>query len=983
MTKTKPHVKVDQRLGWDSQMDLNSLEFQDLLDKTKEVEAIQNEESFASDKYQKFFKGWLRDAKGVLSSIALARTIEESQNAQKGASTLTAEELEKANQESEKDDENAPKGDDTPKTKQSTKKVKPIALEIPTPKLATIKRNSLIPELYHLQKKGNDEGHSDGYMSEISEDDSQDGGNRYKKKGATKSDSDSDGSGFIEVRRKSRKRRGHDTDSNSSTENETRVKFDLGSPKATYERKFIYKGELMADNWADANLSQAEHCSTYAAMVSSAKLQSMSKTKFMKVIRFLVLDGEIIVPETSLTERSFDQNQTKAIQEIIGTTIPIELVDSLTDSMDGSVFGAAQYEKFQQKTDKWLKENVKLSSPTTNKILKLTQEGYLQSIGQLPQFFKDIRWKSVDELRYGSSNTADQGASDTKNTIGKWANNVQTSSSSSSSSVIPKKQSKDMNSTTPLCLLGTPMSGNLHSCGNVSTSDMLFWRDWNQTLNKEEKLALYMIHVDSFVKHHNSFMSTNLLTASNRYNIALYAGYQRLLYDLILQITTKLSLKYPHMIPTVTDIQKLGEETPELDDLCMKSKVVPPSLLSKYAHVTSQNVHLGAMAFDVFLKAHHQTGKKRTMDKLARILTKPMVLEGGLLAHYQDTRREFVEFASTRPFENSGRDTAPPVTIQIDDSLFMWHYKGEAEDLLNKLSGSELVQFQLFYKELVELNTVDEIGNLVEQYHRNGIFLPTGRGDTFAAGSYGGGQPPVERSLSELKSFGEEVERALLEAGVEEPMFLYKGIKVPNSVTSNSVFQGLTSELKMMIKSLRHFGVDAYKERKIQKDLQAASTSTLKKGEPANNNKKIKTSSPQPTASASLGNSSVKSLSQAELDKQIKQQIAQAVKLQVDKALKAQSAGVTTATTAAAQATAPATPMNPDSSNTKTKNGKGDGKGGGKGGKGAGGKGGDGKGGKGGKGKGGKGQNNNWNNWNNNQYWNNGWGDSYGWGSGN
>jgi hypothetical protein len=143
-----------------------------------------------------------------------------------------------------------------------------------------------------------------------------------------------------------------------------------------------------------------------------------------------------------LIEQRFDQNQNKAIQEIIGTVIPSDLVDSLIETMDGSVFGAAQYEVFQQKVDKWLKENVKLSQPTTNKILKLTQKGYLQSIGQLPQFIKDIRWKSVDELRFGGSKTSDKGVSDTKSTIGKWANNVQTSSSSSSSYVIPKKKQR-------------------------------------------------------------------------------------------------------------------------------------------------------------------------------------------------------------------------------------------------------------------------------------------------------------------------------------------------------------------------------------------------------------------------------------------------------------------------------------------------------------------------------------------------------------
>jgi hypothetical protein len=293
----------------------------------------------------------------------------------------------------------------------------------------------LTPESYNLQKKGHDEGHSEAEMSEISDNDSCSSGNlRYKKK-VTPADSESD-SDFVDVRRKSRKRRGHQSDdSNSSAEERSRVRFDEELPKATYEWKFTHRGELIADSWAGASLSDAEHCSKYAAMTSSAKLQSM-KAKFMKVLRYHVLDGGITVHEASLIEQRFDQNQNKAIQEIIGTVIPSDLVDSLIETMDGSVFGAAQYEQFQQKTDKWLKENVKLSSPTTNKTVKLTPEGYLQSIGQLPQFIKDIRWKSVDELRFGSSKTSDKGASDTKNTIGKWANNVQTSSSSSSSYVI-------------------------------------------------------------------------------------------------------------------------------------------------------------------------------------------------------------------------------------------------------------------------------------------------------------------------------------------------------------------------------------------------------------------------------------------------------------------------------------------------------------------------------------------------------------------
>jgi hypothetical protein len=183
MTRTKLHAKISERLGWDSQMDLNSLEFQDLLDKSKEVEAIQNEESFASDKYQKLLKGWLRDAKGILSSIALAITIEGSQNALKGVNPLKAVELEKADQVSGKDDENAQTGDDTPKSKKSTNKDKLIALEVPIPKLATIPRNTLTPESYHLKKRENDEGYSEADMSGISEDESQVKWQSFQEKG--------------------------------------------------------------------------------------------------------------------------------------------------------------------------------------------------------------------------------------------------------------------------------------------------------------------------------------------------------------------------------------------------------------------------------------------------------------------------------------------------------------------------------------------------------------------------------------------------------------------------------------------------------------------------------------------------------------------------------------------------------------------------------------------------------------------------------
>jgi hypothetical protein len=225
-------------------------------------------------------------------------------------------------------------------------------------------------------------------------------------------------------------------------------------------------------------LDSDKHCSVFAAMSSSAKLQS-NRTKFMKTIRYLITDGVIIFPEDFKEQMGFDQSRIRSIQEVVGLTIPTGLVDVLTEQMDGSVFGASQFEQFQQKLDKWFKENVKLSQPTTSRVLKLTLEGYLQSMGQFLTDMTNIRWKSVDDLKNGSSKAPGKGTSDTKNTIEKWSKGgSKASSSSSSSSAIPKKQlSKDMNSATPPCLLGTAMAGTSHGCGNVPISDMLYWRE--------------------------------------------------------------------------------------------------------------------------------------------------------------------------------------------------------------------------------------------------------------------------------------------------------------------------------------------------------------------------------------------------------------------------------------------------------------------------------------------------------------------------
>ncbi len=663
-------------------MDLSSLEFHDLRGKIAEIEGLLEKEPFKTDQYQKFIKDWVGKARAILAFKSLEK--------------YETDQKEKADEPLDNGNNSGQKGGNTQKKEKLANKSD--SSESSSSRI--IPRNTLTPELYFEKKKYNDGG-SDADDSESSSSD--DESERVSGvAGGSGSDSDWTPAGSRRTRKRKHRRRAGETDSGD----EVQARRDDDEPVATYERKLTFGGELMADSWVDSNLSDAEHCSVFAAMSSSAKLQSI-RTKFTKTIRHLIMDGKIIFPEDFKEQVGFDQSQIRSIQEVAGLTIPTGLVDVLIEQMDGSVFGASQFEQFQQKLDKWFKENVKLSQPTTSRVLKLTLEGYLQSIGQFLTDMTNIRWKSVDDLKYGSSKAPGKGTSGTQNTIEKWSNSgSKASSSSSSSSAIPKKQlSKDMNSTTPPCLLGTAMAGTNHGCGNVPISDMLFWRDWNQTLNNEERLALLLIHANNFEENQDALMSTNTLTATVRCHIELYAGFQRLLYDLILQVTTKLSLKYPHMLPTVTAIQKIGEETLPLDDQCMQSKVVSPTLLSKYANITASNIHLGAMAFDIFLKAHHQTGKMRTLDRFAKILTKSMTLDEGLLAHFQNARREYVEFASTHPFENSGRVKTPPVTVKIDDSLFIWYYKGAAEDLLNKLSGAELIQFQLFYKEVVELTT--------------------------------------------------------------------------------------------------------------------------------------------------------------------------------------------------------------------------------------------------------------------------------------
>jgi hypothetical protein len=117
----------------------------------------------------------------------------------------------------------------------------------------TIPRNTLTPELYFAKKKYNDGGSEADESESSSSDDSDRNRVRGVAGGGSESDSDWTPAGSRKTLKRKHRRRAGDTDSGD----EDLAKRDDDEPVATYERKFTFGGELMADSWVDSNLSDA------------------------------------------------------------------------------------------------------------------------------------------------------------------------------------------------------------------------------------------------------------------------------------------------------------------------------------------------------------------------------------------------------------------------------------------------------------------------------------------------------------------------------------------------------------------------------------------------------------------------------------------------------------------------------------------------------------------------------------------------------
>jgi hypothetical protein len=648
---------------------------------------------------------------------------------------------------------------------------------------------------------------SDG--SESSEDfvvDSDDGGSRYRRRRPPSEEDDSDPSPPRRGARKSRKPRNPVRDLSGDEEED----------QNTYELKFVFGRTKLSDGWYHKKAEEFEsHDILNVAKVSMVQLQTQ-KRLFRDVLRDLVHDGKVL----PCGENKIDLNRTQNSQldELKNTVVPVETVDACVNKLDGRSLGSTQFEFIANAFDQFANSNssMRKAKITIAKLVKTSAEGWLHHKGDGSESLKLIRFKTLEELESNAAAASERSATrvETASAAG-WSNGSQ-------ASTLPTEGADRL---IPPCLRGTPLSGVNADISNVPINDNLFWRDWKGMAPHSDRRHLFNVNHYTYHINENELLSKNVLLPSTRHALDIYAAGQEILHRFILGVVRKMAMKYPHLQPTVELIEDLGTRTTSLTAVCSKHRVVNPTMLTHYCNSVNVDVHIGAIAMELFMDAHYQTGVKNVFTSYADLLYEEIDLSKGLLAWFQKYRKDWVELGSSNPFERMMKPGGQGRKIdnKFEDEFFILYFKSAAEDLQSKLIGStHEVIFQLFYQELDDCLTVQDILNLITKYHSKGSFQPeAGAGVTLSvsgsnhniASSSSSSKTQSQSSNSggiDLKAKSKEVLDTMKNLGLDATnlMIMCNGVMIPKGRWDMAVYGLLPPHIKSHITLLRKYGLD-------------------------------------------------------------------------------------------------------------------------------------------------------------------------------
>jgi len=620
----------------------------------------------------------------------------------------------------------------------------------------------------------------------------------------------------------------------------------------TYTQKYVFERKLLDDKWKDSKVEDyPPNEIKNIARVSSVILQSAPNKKlfFKDGLKDLVHDGKL---EPCLVNREeLNKFQSTQLDELKGTTVTENFVDSCVGVLDGGSFGQQQYEILQTQFDLYANANSFMGKHKLffQKLTKLTLEGWLAHKGNESLMLQQIRYATADEIERSDSVSNETSSSSSR---GVQAMNSQQWSGEAKHKKDPFRVDSDGGDLrTPQSLRNTPLGGALIGLSNVATNDRLYWREWADSIASDMKMHLYNLNLYTFDLNQDALLSTNVLPAPTRHSIEIYAAGQDILYRFILSISKKLALKYPNLQPTVVIIEELASKPDSIALTCSKSKVVTPTVMTHYSDSVGFDIHIGVRALELLISAHYQTGLRKVVVAYSDLIRETIDLDKGLFVWYQQYLKDWRDLQSSDPFHTRGtqRDgNALGVYDKLEDGFFVLIFKANAEELRNQLLGTtNEVTFQLFYRELMQCNIIPDITTLIKKYHAEGSFQPTGKSTYTASGSNhqpSNSNSSSSRSAEELNTVSHRLSDHIKSTGLNPQDYMTNcgGVMILTQRLPPTIYSALPSEFKDLIPKLRRIGInhgliqasiplpipqDREKESKKRNAHDMSSTSTL------------------------------------------------------------------------------------------------------------------------------------------------------------
>ena len=354
-----------------------------------------------------------------------------------------------------------------------------------------------------------------------------------------------------------------------------------------------------------------------------------------------------------------------------------------------------------------------------------------------------------------------------------------TSSEKSSGSEILASPSKRVGDQCPASLKGSAYQDI--SSELVISDDEAYFRQQNASnISSLDRGRISLLAVEAAHRFEEAFTTSQVISATMLYEIHLYAAGQVALFKLIKQISAGMSSKSSAMKVAHQTLQEYESKPLSMINDSKTFQCVLPSPLTLWAYSQRLRVNHGAIALEIFQKAHNNSGKWTILQQYSQLVSSRMEISHGIKPAYETRKTHWKQVRDlwTIHVPSPGEDKNELSTSfqGLSKEFELVHLKSELEDILYHLDKSSNTStfFRELYEKILLCSNLDEVDRLIDIEHSRNTMPPVqniGSSTTMAAqvsaNSQGNKRDISRISDSEWKSMSSEV-KTWLDANAPE-----------------------------------------------------------------------------------------------------------------------------------------------------------------------------------------------------------------------